>query len=71
MDAAMLVNKRVLIKSIGELGTVVSHHRDDRDDPVIVVVRDSDGEHHCCRVIEIEVQLNSDEIDDLVSVVGE
>ena len=71
MDAAMLMNKRVLIKPIGELGTVVSHHRDDREEPVIVVARDSDGERHCCRMIEIEVQLNSDEIDDLVSVVGE
>lgn len=71
MDAAKFMNKRVLIKPLNELGTVTSHHRDDREEPVIVVIRDSDGERHCCRMFEIEIQLDSNEIDDLVSAVGE
>ncbi len=71
MNPASLRNKRVLIKPINELGTVVSHHYDENDQPVIVVVRDSDGERHCCRMVEIEVQLDSNEIDELVSVDGE
>ena len=71
MAPERFMDKRVLIKPIGELGTVVSHHCDDRDEPIIMVSRDSDGERHCCRVCEIEVQLTSDEIDDLVGVVRE
>lgn len=71
MDAARFMNKRVLIKPLHELGTVTSHHRDERDEPVIVVTRDSDGQRHCCRMSEIEIQLDSNEIDDLVGVVGE
>ncbi len=71
MNPAALKNKRVLIKTISELGTVVSHHYDDLDEPVIVVARDFDGERHCCRMFEIEVQLASSEIDELVENVGE
>lgn len=71
MTPELFMNKRVLIKPLHELGTVVSHHRDESDEPVIVVTRDSDGERHCCRMCEVEVQLSSDEIDDLVGVAGE
>jgi hypothetical protein len=71
MDAASFMNKRVLIKPISELGTVVSHHNDEREEPVIVVARDSDGERHCCRMMELEIQVCSIDFDDLASVKGE
>ena len=71
MAPELFMNKRVLIKSISELGTVVSHHRDESDEPIIVVARDSDGERHCCRMCEVEIQMSSDEIDEIVGVVGE
>lgn len=71
MDAAGFMDKRVLIKPLNELGTVTSHHRDEREEPVIVVTRDSDGRRHCCRVCEIEVQMSSDEVDDLMKMTGE
>lgn len=71
MDAAGFMDKRVLIVPINELGTVTSHHRDDREEPIIVVTRDSDGGRHCCRMCEIEIQLDSNEVDDLVKMTGE
>ena len=71
MAPECFMNKRVLIKSIGELGTVVSHHRDDRDEPIIVVIRDLDGDRYCCRMCEVEIQMSSDEIDEIVGIVGE
>jgi len=64
MDVSRFMDKRVLIKPLNELGTVVSHHNDEREEPVIVVARDSDGQRHCCRTFEVEIQMTSDEIDD-------
>jgi hypothetical protein len=62
MDADHYLNKRVLIKPLHELGTVVSHHRDEREEPVIVVVRDSDGERHCCRMAELKLQFDFNDL---------
>lgn len=58
MSPGFLKGKRVLIKPLQELGTVTSHHVDDRDEPVIVVIRDSDGERHCCRMCELVPQFD-------------
>lgn len=62
MTPGFLKGKRVLIKSINELGTVVSHHSDGNDEPVIVAIRDSDGKRHCCRIFELVPQLDDGEL---------
>lgn len=49
---------RVLIVPIQELGTVSSQHMDITGEQVIMVIRDSDGESHCCRTCEIVPQFD-------------
>jgi hypothetical protein len=48
------IHQRVNILPISEQGTVHNIRQDDRGEDIIEVKRDSDGEIHLCREVEIE-----------------
>jgi hypothetical protein len=49
----MKINDRVYISPIKEFGIIKKIRKDDRGEPLIDVIRESDGEVHVCREMEL------------------
>jgi hypothetical protein len=61
----MKINDRVYISPIKEFGIIKKIRKDDRGEPLIDVIRESDGEVHVCREMELtpassDLQLRSE-----------